>query len=298
MNLSWELVRAFLAVERTGSLSGAARELGTAQPTVRRQVEALERSLNAVLFTRSPMGLTPTEAARSMLSFAESMAASAEALVRHASAPVADEAGTVRVTASEVIGVEVLPAIFADLSRRRPRIHIELSATDRNLDLLRRNADVAVRMAKPTQTALVAKRVGDVALGLYATESYLLAHGIPRSIADLSRGHTLVGRDRDEQFYAALGAVGIRLDKRAFAFRTDNDVAQCNAIRAGLGIGVVQVGLAVRAKNLRRVLPKIAPTLPMWVVTHEDLRASRRVAIVFDHLVDALASYARSPTSQ
>lgn len=290
--LSWDLLGAFLAVEKTGSLSGAARALGTAQPTVRRQVEALERALGAVLFTRSPMGLTPTEAARSMLPYAESMAASAEALVRQVSAPSTAERGTVRVTASEVIGVEVLPSIFADLSRKHPLIGIELSATDESLDILRRDADVAVRMTQPTQGALVAKRVGSVSLGLFASKSYLAARGTPRSVSNLSHEHALVGRDRDDSFYTAIATtLGVRVRKRDFVFRTDSDVAQLNAIRAGMGIGIFQVALAARTKTLRRVLPKIGLTLPMWVVTHEDLRSSRRVAIVFDHLVDALTKY-------
>jgi DNA-binding transcriptional LysR family regulator len=292
--LSWDLLGAFLAVEKTGSLSGAARALGTAQPTVRRQVEALERALGAVLFTRSPMGLTPTEAARSIVPYAESMAASADALVRNASAPSSAERGTVRVTASEVLGVEVLPAMFAELSEKHPLIAIELSATNANLDLLRRDADVAVRMAQPTQGALVAKRVGSAALGLFASESYLEARGTPRSVSELSTGHALVGRDRDDSFYAAFAAIGVRSKKRDFAFRTDSDVAQHNAIRAGLGIGIFQVALAARTKTLRRVLPKVGFDLPMWVVSHEDLRGSRRVSVVFDHLVDALTKYARA----
>jgi len=292
--LSWDLLGAFLAVQRTGSLSGAARALGAAQPTVRRQVEALEQTLGTVLFTRAPTGLTPTEAARSMVPYVESIAASAEALVRNVSAPSTAERGTVRVTASEVVGVEVLPPIFAELSRKQPLIAIELAATNDSVDLLRRDADVAVRMTQPTQGALVAKRVGSVALGLFASASYLEARGTPRTVAALSHEHALVGRDRDDSFYAAMAAAGIRVKKRDFAFRTDSDVAQLNAVRAGLGIGIFQVALAARTKTLRRVLPKLRFDLPMWVVTHEDLRGSRRVSVVFEHLVDALTKYTRA----
>lgn len=298
-SLSWDLLGTFLAVQRTGSLSGAARVLGTAQPTVRRQIEALEQALGTVLFTRSPLGLSPTESARAMVPWAESMAASAEALLRTASAPASAEGGTVRVTASEVIGVEVLPPIFADLAKERPLVRIELAVTNANVDMLRRDADIAVRMTQPTQGALVAKRIGTLALGLFASEEYLEARGEPRTAAALSKGHALVGRDRDDAvLHAALDGVGVRVRKSDFAFRSDSDIAQLGAIRAGLGIGVFQVGLASREPSLRRVLPKIAFELPMWVVMHEDLKGSRRVAAVFDHLARGLALYARAGRSR
>src|ERR1019366_1655702 len=182
--------------------------LGVAQPTVRRQIEKLEEVLGAVLFTRSQTGLTPTETAATTLPYAESMASVAEALVRSASAASGAEQGTVRVTCSEVVGVEVLPPILADLRRAHPQLQIELSLSNANEDLLRRDADVAVRMAQPTQSALVAKRAGTVKLGLFASEAYLADHATPRSPADLSRGHSLVGKDRDTSFFAALAAAG------------------------------------------------------------------------------------------
>ena len=136
-------------------------------------------------------------------------------------------------------------------------------------------------MTQPTQGALVAKRVGSVSLGIFATERYRKARGTPRSVSDLSH-HALVGRDRDAEFYAAVTAVGVRVRRRDFAFSTDSDIAQLNAIRAGLGLGIFQVALAARTKSLIRVLPKIAFELPMWLVTHEELRGSRRVAVLFD----------------
>jgi len=291
--LSWDLLGAFLAVMRTGSLSGASRTLGVAQPTVRRQIETLEEALGTVLFTRSQTGLTATEAAKATLPYAESMASVAEALVRSVSAPAEGEHGTVRVTCSEVMGVAVLPSMFADLRRAHPRLQIELSASNANEDLLRRDADVAVRMAQPTQGALVAKRVGTVKLGVFAAESYLADHALPRSVADLA-GHALVGKDRDTTFLAALAAVGLPLKRKDFALRTDNDAAYIAALRAGFGIGILQVPLAVGPPRLRRLLPKVSFDLQIWVVTHEDLRASRRVSIVFDHLVASLTKYIRA----
>jgi DNA-binding transcriptional LysR family regulator len=292
--LPWDLLGAFLAVMRTGSLSAASRELVVAQPTVRRQIEKLEQVLGVVLFTRSQTGLIPTEAATAALPYAESMAGVADALVRSMSAPAAAEVGTVRVTCSEVVGGEVLPQILAGLQRAHPRLQIELSLTNANEDLLRRAADIAVRMAKPTQAALVAKRVGIVKLGVFASEGYLAHHAVPRTPAELLRGHALLGKDRDASFYAALAAAGLALERKHFALRTDSDAAYLAAMRAGVGIGVCQVPLAAGPPKLRRLFPKLAFDLPVWVVTHEDLRASRRVSLAFEHLVTGLGKYVRS----
>jgi DNA-binding transcriptional LysR family regulator len=296
--LPWDLLGAFLAVMRTGSLSGASRALGVAQPTVRRQIEALEETLGVVLFTRSQTGLVPTDAATATLPYAEAMASAAEALVRSVSAPGDAEQGTVRVTCSEVVGAAVLPPMLADLRRAHPRLQIELSLSNANEDLLRRDADVAVRMAQPTQNALVARRVGKVPLGVFASEAYLADHPAPRTVADLlggtrSGGHALLGKDRDTSLLGTLASIGFPVKRKDFAFRTDDDAAYLAALRAGIGIGICQVPLALGPPRLRRLLPKIAFDLPIWVVTHEDLRASRRVAIVFEHLVASLTAYTR-----
>jgi DNA-binding transcriptional LysR family regulator len=292
--LSWDLLGAFLAVMRAGSLSGASRSLGVAQPTVRRQIETLEEVLGGALFTRSQTGLTPTEMAVTTLPYAESMAGAAEALVRSTSAPSDADRGTVRVTCSEVVGGAVLPPMLVSLCRAHPQLQIELSLSNANEDLLRRDADVAVRMAQPTQGALVAKRVGAVKLGFFATEAYLADRGVPRSGGDLLRGHALLGRDRDTSFFPALAAAGLSLKRKDFALRTDNDAAYLASLRAGIGIGVCQVPLAAGPPRLQRVLPKVSFELPVWVVTHENLRASRRVSLVFEHLVDSLGAYVRS----
>jgi DNA-binding transcriptional LysR family regulator len=219
----------------------------------------------------------------------------ADALVRAVSSSSKAEAGTVRVTCSEILGVEVLPEVIASLGRAYPRIQIELSPTNVNEDLLRRDADIAVRMAQPAQSALVAKRVATIELGLFASEAYLARRGVPRTLGELSRGHALIGRDRDANFYSFVAAAGIPVRRGGFALRTDSDAAQVSAIRAGVGIGVCQVPLAARPPRLVRVVPEVRFELPAWVVTHEDLRASRRVAVVFDHLAGALAAYAAAP---
>lgn len=293
---SWDLFGAFLAVMQTGSLSGAARALGIAQPTVRRQIEALEESLGGSLFTRAQNGLTPTELAQAALPHAEAIAASARALVRTASAPTSERRGTVRVTASHVIGTEVLPPIFARLRATAPEIQIELALDDRNQDLLRREADVAVRMVAPAQKSLVRRLATTIPIGLFATEGYLRAHPPPRTLEGL-REHALVGPDRSRFSLEGLAAAGIPLVPRDFALRTDDDVAQLAAVRAGVGIGICQVPLSRAPVPLVRVLPSVRFDLEAWVVMHEDLRRVERVRIVADHLTAELAAYAQAERS-
>lgn len=288
---SWELYETFMTVMRTGSLSAAARSLGVAQPTVRRRVEALESALGAVLFTRATNGLVPTDTGRATLPHAEAMYASARALLRTASGPLEGERGTVRITASEIIGLEVLPGTFAALRAAAPGLELELALSNRLDDLLRRDADVAVRMTEPTQAALTARRVGVIPVGLFARADYLARHGTPTKPAELLDGHTLIGADRDRGFVSAVASLGLPVTARSFAIRTDSDGAQLAAVRAGLGIGVAQLPLAARSPELLRVLPRVEFPLETWVVMHEDQRDVRRVRRVFDHLVRALGDY-------
>jgi DNA-binding transcriptional LysR family regulator len=292
MALSWDLYRSFLAILKEGSLSAAARRLGLTQPTVGRHLEQLERELALPLFLRSPGGLTPTPAALALSSSAEAMEAAALALERNASAEAGDIAGAVRVTASEIVGVEVLPPMLAALGARHPRLAIELAITNANQDLPRRDADIAVRMARPTQAALVAKSVGAITLGLFARGDYLERHGTPSSISDLT-DHALIGSDRDPPLPIPDG-MGAQLDRDAFSYRCDSHVGQLAALRSGAGIGVCQAPLARLDERLVRVLPEVGFDLPVWVVMHEDQRGSRRIRAVFDHLVDGMETYARS----
>jgi DNA-binding transcriptional LysR family regulator len=290
---AWDHFASFLAVLRTGSLSAAARSLALTQPTLRRHVEALEASLGEPLFTRSPAGLTPTEAAHRIAPYAETMAASAAALVRAASAGDGPS-GTVRLATSEIMAVEVLPAMLAPLIARHPGLTLELSVSNRNEDLLRRDADLAVRMTRPAQGSLIARQIGVVKVGLFATAAYLAERPRITSLTDLAAGHVLVGEDRSPGLAAALGAAGIDTGALTFALRSDSDTAQLAAVRAGLGIGVCQLAIARRDENLTRVLPALALRLEVWLVTHPDLKDQPRIRAVFDHLAETLGSYIRA----
>jgi DNA-binding transcriptional LysR family regulator len=289
----WELYRSFLAVMREGSLSGAARALDMTQPSLGRHMRELESALGTALFARSPQGLVPTELALELVPHAQAMASASAALRRTASAGQGEVSGTVRVSASEVIGAEVLPPILAEFRERHPGIVVELVLSNRAADLLRRDADVAIRMIQPTQEALIARHVGQVSLGMFAHRRYLDAHGYPQSLAELD-GHALIGFDTETPYIRRLRPEGMPYARERFALRTDSDLAALAAIRAGFGIGIAQVNLMQRDPQLIRLLAgDVSLSLQTWVVMHEDLRPSLRVRRLFDHLAAALELYAR-----
>ncbi|APW41214.1 LysR family transcriptional regulator [Rhodoferax saidenbachensis] len=289
--IGWELYRSYLGVLEEGSLSGAARAMGIAQPTVGRHVDALEKALGVTLFTRSQTGLLPTEAALALQPFAQAMSSSAAALKRAAESQGSGIKGTVRVTASEVIGQEVLPPILAQLQDAHPGLKVELVLTSRVQDLLQREADIAVRMTQPKQEQLIARHIGAVRLGLHAHKDYLHKHGTPASLADLPK-YALIGFDEETPFVRAARKQFPLWNRDNFAVRTDSDMAQLALIRAGCGIGVCQVNLAARDPNLVHVLPGSIPlSLETWLTMHEDLRHNPRCKVTFDALLLGLQDY-------
>ncbi|WGS44056.1 LysR family transcriptional regulator [Burkholderia sp. JSH-S8] len=290
-DLNWEHYRTFLAVLDEGSLSGAARALGATQPTVGRHVAALETAFGQPLFTRSPSGLLPTEAALALRGHAEALRSAAAAFERAAASHGSGVSGVVRISASDVIGVEVLPPILTRLRRDHPELVVELVPTDRIQDVLKREADIAVRMAPPAQDALVARRIGNIELGMYARDDYVAEHGAPATLAELAR-HALIGFDTVTPFLRAASRALPAWNRDAFALRTDSNLAQLALIRAGYGIGICQAALAKHDARLVRVLPdEITLPLETWVVMHEDLRNSPRCRAAFDALVRGLCAY-------
>ncbi len=288
---NWEWYRSFVCVLETGSLSAAGRAMGMTQPTVGRHIDSLEAALKLKLFTRSFDGFAPTDAALELKPYAVGLASTAAALRRVASSHGDGVRGTVRLTASEVVGVEVLPPILAALRRQHPELVVELVLSNQVDDLLRREADIAVRMVRPTQDALVAQRVGGIELGLHAHERYLADHGTPRTMAELRR-HSLIGFDTETAFIRQVQARYPWFTRASLAFRSDSDLANLAAVRAGHGIGVCHVSLGTRDPSLVRVLPEeFAPMLDTWVAMHEDLRGSARCAVTFTALAAGLKDY-------
>lgn len=290
-NIGWELYRSFLAVLTHGSLSAAARALGITQPTVGRHIAELEASFKQTLFTRSRTGLMPTEAALTLRSYAEAMHSNAAALERALAGQGQTTGGTVRITASEVIAVEVLPPALAQLRQAHPQLTIELVATNRVQDLLQREADIAVRMTAPKQEQLIARSVGHVNIGLHARADYLQQFGTPALPADLAR-HTVIGFDTETPFLRAASKRVPGWGREGFSLRCDSDLAQLALIRAGAGIGFCQSAVARRDASLVPVLPEhLTFQLDAWVTMHEDLRNSPRCKVVFDALVQCLLAH-------
>lgn len=293
-SVDWDDQRAFLAVLETGSLSGAARRLNVAQPTVRSRVEALERALRTVLFTRSARGLVPTEQARALGEAARAMARASDAFVRAASAEPGEVAGVVRLSVAELVGVEILPPMLAQLRAQHPGLLIELVLSNALADLVEQEVDVAVRINQPRQEALVAKKVASIPLGLFAHADYLTRRGHPVTPEDLA-DHDLIGPDRSPADLAFVASRFHGLDRDRFVVRTDSHPAQLAAARAGLGLALVQRPVGLADPMLHPVLPDLAfGNLDTWIVTHENLRELPRVRAVFDCLAGAFQLFART----
>ena len=284
----WALVKSFLAVLDAGSLMGAARQLGAQQPTLSRHIAELESQLEAPLFERTGRGVTPTAAALAIADAARQMQAGADTL-GHALAGRRDATtGTVRISTSEVAAVWLLPPVLAALQAEEPGIQIELIASNALTNLLRREADIAVRMVRPTQTSLIARKLGEVAIVAAAHDSYLVRAGTPRVPADLLQ-HRLIGYDRDDGLLRGFAAMGHAVTRGNFALRTDNHVAYGRLVAAGAGIGFVAAYNLAHWPGVQPLLPrlKIAP-LPCWLAVHREIRSNRVVRRVYDYLAEAV----------
>ena len=286
----WDLLQSLHAVLEAGSFSAAARLRKLTQPTLGRHIDQLERQLGAPLFLRSPRGLQATDLALAFRPHLTDMAAAAMAAARDATGAATGDGGVVRVAASDVIGIEVLPAILARFRDAHPGIDVELVLSNKNEDLTRRDADVAVRMSRPTQNSLVAKKVGELHLGFHATADYVARKGEPTNFDELET-HPLIGRDRDMHDMSDID-FGRPVTRDLFALRTDNDVAQYAALKAGFGIGVCQDSLARRDGLVPVMADQFGFSLGIWICMHETLRGSPRMRLMFDHLAKELGAYA------
>ena len=287
-SLDWSLVQAFLAVAETGSLSGAARALGTSQPTLGRQIKGIEAQLGAELFHRQPRGFALTRTGADLVAPAQAMRAAVQQIALTAAGQQARLEGTVRITASVATSAVHLPPIIARIRKLEPEIAIELVPSDDSRNLLYREADIAVRMYRPTQLELVTQHIGDIALGVFAAKSYLADRGRPRSLADLPR-HDFVGYDTNPEIINGFVVAGIPVDRDFFKTRCDDNIAYWELVRAGCGIGFAQT-------HIGRADPAVAeidlglqlPVLPVWLTAHEAMRQTPRIRRVWDLLATGL----------
>lgn len=284
----WNLLRAFVAVVDAGSLTAAARLTGASQPTLSRQIGELEASFGVVLFERGARGLRLTLAGQALLPALRQMQLAAQALALAAVGQSQQLAGTVRLTASDMTAAYVLPPIIAALRCRQPAIQIELVVSNQVENLLERQADIAVRHARPQQAELVARRVGDAAIGCFAHRDYLARVGgavDPARIAD----YDWIGYDRSDLLLRGFRQAGMAVPREFFAVRCDSHVSGWQMALAGAGIGFAPTLVAARWPEMLPVLPQvIMPSMPVWVTAHRELRQSARIRLVFDALADGL----------
>ncbi len=285
----WSLVRSFLAALDHGSLLGAARVLRMSQPTMGRQIAELESQLGVVLFERTGRGLVPTATALQLADAARGMEAGALQLARALSGAQTQASGTVRITASVPVAVQLLPPVLARMRQSLPHIQVELVSSNQISNLLRREADIAVRLVRPDQSSLVAKKIGEVGLGAYAHRSYLARRAAVHTPADLLQ-HDLIGSDTDTSILQGFQSLGFPVTREIFVLRSDDFIVQWRAVQAGLGIGFCANYMAYGAPDVVRILPTqlpIAP-LPMWLAVHREIRTNPRIRAVFDFLAEAL----------
>ncbi len=287
-DFDWSLIRSFLAALERGSLLGAARALDASQPTIGRHIAELEAQLGVVLFERTGRGLLPSEMALRLADSARAMETNALQLARKVSVAQSGVSGTVRITASQPVACVLLPPILARMRLALPEVQVELVVSNAVSNLLRREADIALRMVQPDQATLIARRIGKVSLGAYAHRDYLRRRGTPRSPAELD-GHELIDYDQSDVIRQGFAASGWPRQREHSGVRTDDLIAYFEAVRAGLGVGFLADFVARTDTALVPLLPMLKiPPLPLWLVVHREIRTNRRIRAVYDILGEAV----------
>ena len=284
----WALVKSFLAVLDAGSLMGAARRLGAQQPTLSRHVAELEAQLGTPLFERTGRGVVPTLAALAVADAARQMEEGALALQRALAAQRSVDTGTVRIAASQVAAAWLLPPVIKALQAEMPGIAIELVASNQITNLLRREADIAVRMLRPAQSSLIARKLGEVPICAAAHASYLARFGTPRKPQDLLQ-HRLIGYDRDDTIERGFATLGLPLTRSHFVLRTDDQVAYGRLVASAAGIGFIAHYNVRHLPGVVALLPQLAiPPLQCWLAVHREIRSNRVIRRAYDFLVAAI----------
>lgn len=287
--LDWNSARAFCATADAGSLSAAARKLGLTQPTMSRQVSALEAGLGVTLFERVGKRLVLTETGRSLLEHARAMASAADAMALAAEGKSQDLAGRVVISATDAFAAYVLPEIVAHIRDLAPQITLVVIATDSLSDLRRREADIAIRHVRPTEPELIGRLVVEMMAHFYAADTWVARNGLPRSAADLGNVD-LLAFEPVERFIEHLSRVGITVTADQCRIASANAVALWEMTRRGLGVGMMLGACAERMSGLVRLLPDLPGTpVPVWLVTHRELHTSKRVRLVFDGIAAQLS---------
>lgn len=285
----WSQIQSFAAVAEHGSLSAAARAQNSSQPTLSRHIAQLEATLGVRLFDRTSGGMGLTEDGAELLSHATRMADAAARFGMARDGHGTEIAGTVRLTASHVVANFILPPILCALHTTYPGLEIEIVASDTTENLLRREADIALRMYRPTQNDVIARHITDLPLGAYATPDYLDRHGTPETLDDFAR-HSIIGYDRSTLIIDGFAQRGFKVTREFFGFRSDDQVLCWHMVLAGFGIGFGQRRVGDADPRVVRIADETqVGTMPLWLTAHPDLRTTPRVRRVYDWLARHLA---------
>lgn len=288
MHFDWTLIRTFLAVADAGSYSAAARHLGISQPTVGRHVQDLEGQLDLKLFKRADKGYDLTDNGASLIDAARDMMSGADKIGLRAAGKSTRLDGTIRLSASEVVGAFFLPQLVCQLHKQAPSVQVELVLSNTNNNLFKREADIAVRMVAPEQPDLIARKLGQIKLGLFASKIWVEANENSIEVSQDPATFRLIGSDTSNWLIEGMEKSGFSATREIFPIRTDNLIAYHNLIVAGAGVGVAQVNLAKR-DGLVQIMPELVlPDLPVWLVAHQELKTSARIRFVFDFLTREL----------
>ena len=289
-NLDWNQLKAFLQTAQTGSLSAAARKLGLTQPTLSRQVAAIEQQMGVTLFERVGKAMVLTPTGLDLLEHARAMGAAAEALGLAASGRSQAVGGVVSVSATDAVAAYMLPPIVQRLRAQEPGIAIEVISSNALSDLLRREADIAIRHVQPEQPDLIARLVREAQAHFYASEGWVKTYGHPRTAQDATQV-PFVGSDRSGRYLTYLRQHGLNLSEDNFSCYSDHTVAHWALVCQGMGIGAMMTEIARKTPGMVRVLDDLPPVrFPIWLVSHRELRTSRRIRVVFEALAAGLQS--------
>ena len=289
VSFDWNQARAFLVTAEEGSLSAAARALGLTQPTLGRQVAALEASLGVTLFERVGRGLVLTETGLELLDHVKGMGEAATRMSLAASGRAQAIEGPVCITASDLLSVYQLPPVLERLRTAAPGIHVEVVASNEIRDLKRREADIAIRHVRPEQPDLIARHVHDSTAQLYATPAYLERHGRPATVADLADA-VFVGAGPIDRYVANARELGLPITQANVKYTSDSGLMAWEMVKRGLGMTLMWRGVADLTPEVELILPEVQPVpVPIWLVTHRELRTSPRIRLVFDLLAQVMA---------
>ncbi len=288
ISFDWNQVRAFLATAEEGSFSGAARVLKTTQPTIGRQISELEARLGVTLVERSVRGPSLTQTGHDLLDHVRAMGEAANLISMASVGHSADVSGEVSVTATDLLSARTLPAVLAPLREKHPAIRVRVVSSNDLQNLQQRDADIAIRHARPEQPDLIARHVGDFKAGFYAASTYLDRVGRPRAPRDIA-DHAFLGNPDPKRLLEPMRNLGIPLQQENFVITSDSGVVVWEMLKAGYGVSVLPEALCDPEPDLEKVLPDL-PSLqfPVWLVTHRELQTSRRIRIVFDELARGL----------